>query len=74
MSFLNLPWQFDKHEFPESVKAFVHYKRWRRGPITFYKKMELLTQDQEWTTEWWVYVANDFGFGIQLPNKKEKKD
>ena len=65
MSFLNLPWQWDASGFDRSP-AEITVRRWRRGPVTFYKYVIHLTNSGTHTS-WWVYVANDFGFAVHLP-------
>lgn len=66
MSFLNLPWQWDKTEAIDQPAKFSVI-RWRRGPVTFYKYVLFFEQDENPEIQYWICVADDVSFGIHLP-------
>ena len=66
MSFLNLPWQWDADDLPPTPFEFS-IRRWRRGPITIYRHVHWLNEREDSHTTYWIYLADDFGFGIHLP-------
>lgn len=66
MSFLNLPWQWDTDGF-ERGPIEISIKRWRRGPITFYRYIMHFNQEDTFTS-YWCYIFNDVGIGIHLPS------
>lgn len=65
MSFLNLPWQWDVGGF-EGAPADIAVRRWRRGPVTFYRYAIHLGGGNHHTS-WWIYIADDLGFAVHLP-------
>lgn len=67
MSFFNLPWQWDDEETPAIVEVGVHYKRFRRGPVTFYRRVMLMPNGIDHDTLWEICVADDLSFGVHLP-------
>lgn len=71
MSFLNLPWQWDD-AVTVRVPVDMVVKRWRRGPVTFYRYTLLLpTGDAEvyyffcWADDWSIC------FSIHTPPRKK---
>jgi len=65
VSFLNTPWRWDTGGFSRAP-ADVSVRRWRRGPVTFYRYTIHLSESGTHTA-WWIYVADDFGFAIHIP-------
>ncbi len=81
MSFLNLPWQWDRVDTGgvfEPVRT-PRITRWRRGPVTFYRfefylskgvfdhnAMRLIEPPMTFV-QWWVFIADDFGLALTLP-------
>ena len=59
-------WQWDTSEVP-TIELGVSVKRWRRGPVTFYRYIIHPSKDGTFTS-YWMYIANDLGFAIHLPN------
>jgi hypothetical protein len=64
MSFLNLPWQWDFSEVPETPIG-LSVRRWRRGPVTFYRYVMHIKGDTQ--TSYWLCLANDLSIGVHLP-------
>ncbi len=56
-------WQWDKIVM-ENCPVKITWTRWRRGPITVYKKSYVVGN---YYTEWFIYPIDNLGFGIHLP-------
>lgn len=66
---MSLSWQWDEGGF-DHAPADISVRRWRRGPVTFYRyTIHLPTvADPDGTfSAWWIYVADGFGFAVHLP-------
>lgn len=66
MSFLNLPWKWDTEETPAFV-VDAHYKRYRRGPLTFYRRVTLMPNGIDHDTLWEICFTDNFTIGVHLP-------
>jgi len=59
-----LDWQFDRRASSTFVE--MTWVRWRRGPVTVYRQRT--DTGQSGSTTWFLYVWDDVGFGVHLPD------
>lgn len=68
MSFLNLPWQWDSDSSIQ-VPVGLTVKRWRRGPLTFYRYEWHFPALDIVDRSYFVCFADNWSIGISFPSR-----